>query len=49
MKIPLKTQNFELNSFYRLTNNDIKKAAEVYARAYSKITLYEKSSRGYRR
>jgi len=43
MKIPLKTQNFELNSFYRLTNNDIKKAAEVYARAYSKITLYEKA------
>lgn len=43
MKIPLKTLNFELNNFYRLTNNDIKKAAEVYARAYSKITLYEKA------
>ena len=34
---------FELNSFYRLTDNDIKKATEVYARAYSKITLYEKA------
>lgn len=34
---------FELNNFYRLTNNDIKKAAEVYAKAYSKITLYEKA------
>ncbi len=34
---------FELNNFYRLANNDIKKATEVYARAYSKITLYEKA------
>ena len=34
---------FELNNLYRLTNNDIKKATEVYARAYSKITLYEKA------
>jgi ribosomal protein S18 acetylase RimI-like enzyme len=34
---------FELTNFYRLTHNDIKKATEVYARAYSKITLYEKA------
>ena len=34
---------FELNKFYRLTYKDIKKASEVYARAYSKITLYEKA------
>jgi len=34
---------FELDNFYRLTDNDIKKATEVYARAYSKITLYEKA------
>lgn len=38
-----KATMFELNNFYRLTNNDIKKATEVYARAYSKITLYEKA------
>jgi len=38
-----KAPMFELNNFYRLTNNDIKKATEVYARAYSKITLYEKA------
>ncbi len=36
-------EEFELNNFYRLTNNDIKNATEVYARAYSKITLYEKA------
>lgn len=41
MKTLLK--RFELNNFYRLTNNDIKTASEVYARAYSKITLYEKA------
>ncbi len=34
---------FELSNFYRLTNKDIKEATEVYARAYSKITLYEKA------
>ncbi len=34
---------FELNNFYRLTNKDIKEATEVYARAYSKITLYKKA------
>ncbi|MFX0023294.1 MAG: GNAT family N-acetyltransferase [Candidatus Hermodarchaeota archaeon] len=34
---------FELNNFYRLTNIDIKRATDVYARAYSKITLYEKA------
>ena len=38
-----KATMFELNNFYRLTNNDIKKATEVYARAYSKIKLYEKA------
>jgi len=37
---------FELNNFYRLTNQDIKIASEVYARAYSKITLYEKALEG---
>lgn len=34
---------FELNNFYRLTVKDIKIASEVYARAYSKITLYKKA------
>jgi len=34
---------FELNNFYRITQNEIRKATEVYARAYSKITLYEKA------
>jgi len=34
---------FELENLYRLTNNDLEKATEVYARAYSKITLYEKA------
>jgi len=38
-----KATMFELNNFYRLINKDIKKATEVYARAYSKITLYEKA------
>ncbi|NVM16749.1 MAG: GNAT family N-acetyltransferase [Candidatus Lokiarchaeota archaeon] len=38
-----KAPMFELNNFYRLSNKDIKKATEVYARAYSKITLYEKA------
>ena len=41
MKTPLKT--FELNNFYRLTDKDIELASEVYARAYSEITLYEKA------
>ncbi len=34
---------FELNRFYRLTYKDINKASEVYARAYSNTTLYEKA------
>jgi ribosomal protein S18 acetylase RimI-like enzyme len=38
-----KALEFEHNNFYRLSNKDIKKATEVYARAYSKITLYEKA------
>ena len=33
---------FELNNLYRLSNKDIEKATEVYARAYSEITLYQK-------
>ncbi|MHA2287837.1 MAG: GNAT family N-acetyltransferase [Promethearchaeota archaeon] len=37
---------FELNNFYRLNNKDIKKATEVYVRAYSKITLYKKALEG---
>ena len=37
---------FELNNFYRLTNKDIEIASEVYARAYSEITLYEKALQG---
>ena len=38
-----KATMFELNNLYRLTNNDIRKASEVYARAYSKITLYDEA------
>jgi ribosomal protein S18 acetylase RimI-like enzyme len=38
-----KATMFELNNFYRLTKKDIKKASEIYARAYSGITLYEKA------
>ena len=34
---------FELNNFYRITENDIERASEVCARAYSKITLYGKA------
>ncbi|MFX1569073.1 MAG: GNAT family N-acetyltransferase [Promethearchaeota archaeon] len=37
---------FKLNNFYRLTNKDIEAASEVYARAYSQITLYEKALEG---
>jgi len=37
---------FELNNYYRLSDKDIKKATEVYAKAYSKITLYEKALEG---
>ncbi len=38
-----KAPMFELKNFYRLSEKDIKKATEVYAKAYSKITLYEKA------
>jgi len=38
-----KATMFELNNFYRLTEKDIQRAAEVYARAYSMITLYKKA------
>jgi ribosomal protein S18 acetylase RimI-like enzyme len=41
-----RAEMFELNNLYRLTNNDIRRATEVYARAYSKITLYEKALEG---
>ena len=34
---------FELSGYYRLTDKDIKIASEVYARAYSKTTLYAKA------
>ncbi len=38
--------NNNLDHLYKLTPDDIKKASEVYARAYSKITLYEKALEG---
>ena len=38
-----KAPMFELKNFYRLCDKDIKNATEVYTRAYSKITLYEKA------
>lgn len=41
-----KAPMFELNYNYRLTSKDVKKATEVYARAYSEITLYEKALEG---
>lgn len=34
---------FALDSFYRLINKEVEKASEVYARAYSQITLYKKA------
>jgi GNAT superfamily N-acetyltransferase len=37
---------FNLNNFYRLTKDDIKKAAEVCARSYAEITLYKKATEG---